>query len=312
LTPDTLALIGTYLCDLRCSYCPVGKHQGKLPVHLARRAFDLANAAGVLRFRLAGADPFTHPDLLSFMMENLPEGATLKVTTNGVRLTEEWISRINSTRGVQLVLSVDGAKETQLANRLSSHPERDSFSWFERLGGLLCQIPSITVNMVISPDQVHLLVQNVAYLSGKGFFRLNLLPAYYVPWSDDQKSELKEQFRRLAAFLDRGRTQGLPFEIVNIDNDMPQPLYRDELVLDIDGEFYSSDIITAGVFGNDKVNYSLGNIENIDSFDYLRDNLKSNWHVLLEQRLGKRIVADTRAVDELLSEFVAVLKSAGF
>lgn len=301
---DTLALIGTYQCDLRCHYCPVVKADCRMPRDIAAHALRVAAASGIRRFRMAGADPFSYPELLSVLLESTPDDAVIRITSNGVRLGSEWISRLAGDGRVRLVISVDGNPESHRENRRGSSDEVDSFSWFERHHRELAAVEGITVNVVIAPTQAAHLMDNVMYLSRHGFFRLNLLPAYYVEWSEPQKRELAASFRRLAAFLDRARDKGLPYRIVNAETTMPQPLYRAEWVVDVDGRIYDSDMIAARLFEVEKHRYALGNIATLEDFASLENEESPPWESLIAARLGNKLWADTRAVDALLTDFV--------
>ena len=100
----------------------------------------------------------------------------------------------------------------------------------------------LTINVVVGPQQAARLPQNLAALFARGFFRINLLPAYYVPWGESELVALRQGLARAAELLQGGLARGWPLKLVNIERFSSHPLFLDGLVLDTDGALYDNEL----------------------------------------------------------------------
>jgi len=272
----------------------------------AKKGIDLFLSRGLNHIRLAGADPVRNIGLVKKILEYITPEITLRITSNGVGLDADLIQYLSWHPNVELVLSVDGDKETQLLMRKSAPGFPDSFSWFTTHAEKISSLDIFKhLNMVISPETVKKLVTNVAYLAKMGFYRINFLPAYYVKWTEEQIELLRKQFSLLALFIEKGIDKGLPFYVVNLDNYSPVSLFRQELVIDSDGTLYDNDVICARMFEKDRMDYSLGNISDPLVLASLASKPRQDWEDLIDSRLDSEISESTRKVDQELSRFVS-------
>ena len=260
--------------------------------------------------RFAGGEPLTDFSLFLRIMEILPPSTQVRLTTNGLLLKDAILDRLESDGRISLVLSVDGKRATHTSHRRPANSAGDSYSWFEEFAHRLSRFSRpVTMNVVISPGEAHNLVENIAFLASKGFYRFNLLPAYFCHWQQDQLADLQKQLRLLAAFFDQGLRKGIPFSVVNVEHYSAQPLFTDSLVVDIDGSLFDNDIIVSHFFSKDKKTYSLGNILTDASLNSaFLETGKTNWPALIEEKLPPDIVRSTQQVDNELNLFVGRLQ----
>ena len=274
---------------------------------MAKRAIDFFMPLGLKRLRFCGGDPLQNMETLNFILEYLPKQVGLRITCNGIGLTESILDLWELDGRVELVISVDGERRSHDACRRGAGGV-DAYGWFENLSMRLARFPDIEVNTVVSPETVDFLVVNVAYLMKKGFSRINLLPAYYHTWQTDRIDKLNEQFRLLAALVDESGRRGLPVDILNLSRYEPQALYRRELLVDTDGEIYDNDMICASALVNERAGCSLGNIDSLEDPDQLKAIPRPDWPRIVNRCWDDEVIRSTRLVDDALSRFVESLK----
>lgn len=302
---ENLALVVTYDCSLRCSYCPVLKSDRSMPFDVAKKGIDLFLSNGLKRIRIAGADPFKNLGVIKSILEYVDSSVTVRLTSNGVGLNEELISYFEKFSNLELVFSIDGDRETQLLMRKSASKGEDSFSWFEKYSNRLSKLQNLAhVNVVVSPQTVIKLVGNIGFLAKHGFFRFNILPAYYVYWNDEQINLLKNQFNLLVLLIKKGLEKDLPFYIVNLDNFSPVSLFRQEFIVDVDGNIYDNDVICSRMVEKDKSRFSYGNVLELENVEKIKSNSSVNWNDLIDEYLGEVVANSTKTVDAELSRFV--------
>ncbi|RJO64894.1 MAG: radical SAM protein [Myxococcales bacterium] len=297
----TLALVLTYRCALRCRYCPVLKRDESMPRDLALMAVDELLTDDVALIRFSGGDPLGEFATVEALLDHVKRPVRFKLTTNGVDLTDAILDRLEADSRVDLVVSVDGPRDVHCAQRLAHRESADAYDWFERFAPRLARFARpVQVNLVVAPDNASRLVESVHAVARYKLFRYNLLPAYYVEWSDAALAALEESFRKLAAYFEAGRRRGLPFSLANAENVSRQPLYVDALVIDVDGECYDNDAVASRLLHDEKRQCSLGNVRTPERIDLKRIG-RENWPARLRARLSEKAWESTQRVDDLLA-----------
>ncbi len=303
-----LSLILSYACNFSCAYCPVHKSQETITRDVLSRVISFCLEQSISRIRLFGAEPLLRwqriLDLRRMLDESGPAGQAIEVelTSNASLLNDEILSYWEQDDRYHIRLSLDGDPQSQ-------HKTRGD--WPEHLKELRRRIvkrkPLVHCNMVISPQTVGQMLENFHYLYRLGFRFFNLLPAYYQVWSAEDQTRLEQGFDRLAAYCRSIRSVGFPLHLQNERVQTSQALYRDSLVIDTDGEVYTSDAIVCSSLRPLREQLRVGSI--LDDAFSMHD-LKSptiSWASALNQAFGVEAMASTQAVDALLGDFVRKL-----
>ncbi|MCC7541099.1 MAG: radical SAM protein [Deltaproteobacteria bacterium] len=184
----------THDCNLGCGYCYAGaKFNKRMPAHVAERALDLAFEDDPPRVELSffGGEPLLAYDLLVDVAERArARGAQrgtevrLSVTTNGT-LLDDARARTLDALGVHVALSIDGTREAHDSGR----PRMGGGSSFDDvvrgLDVLLRRGTTFETISVVTPANVRLLGESVAFLLDRGVPRIGLNPCYEAAFTDD-------------------------------------------------------------------------------------------------------------------------------
>ena len=164
-----LILIFTYKCNLNCVYCPIFKKKDFIEKETALKAIDLycdylGSAQG--KIKIFGGEPFLKKDLLleiiNYIRKKNPE-IQIELTTNGILLENAILNYLKKQK-LNLSISLDGDKKTQLLNRLGT-----SSAIYEKIFKLVKNSPSnVVLNMVVSSNIVNKFFQNFLYLYNSG------------------------------------------------------------------------------------------------------------------------------------------------
>ncbi|MDE2237969.1 MAG: hypothetical protein KGK30_08785, partial [Elusimicrobia bacterium] len=178
---------------------------------------------------------------------------SINLFTNGLLLDEEKAAFLRRWR-VRLILSLDGGQKTNDRNRVFA--DGTGRSSFERImeRARLLPLEDLGVNMVFTSETVEALPDNVAFLHGQGFRRIDFYPALYEGWPEGRLAALEAGLRRVAddysalfkapvpaAFLMQGVSMAL--ERLEPDQAGRAPWWGEcrNLVLGSDGNFHSCD-----------------------------------------------------------------------
>lgn len=247
--PDTLILITTYRCNFSCRYCPVDRSEESMDERTALKALDefLSHTKTSRRVRFFGGEPLlAFPILLAVVSTVLHRKSTddvlFDVTTNASLLDEESLDFFWKNPRIELILSLDGPEHVHIQQRRSN----DAAAHYRRLmrmSGRLAEMPGVTINKVVSPDNVSSLIHDFEFIRELGFRRINILPAFYLPWPRTDLVMLKRQFDALAlkAACDMRKPEGLILKNLNIT--AKETLFNHAMVVDTDGGVYSSNHI---------------------------------------------------------------------
>lgn len=168
-----LTLIPTERCNINCTYCLVDKSAGKsMSFETAKCEIDKMMAVPkqfakyIVSFM--GGEPFLAFDLIRQVVDYvktyyLEKPIYFTIVTNGTLVNDEvkrWI--VDKKKILHITLSLDGMRETHNKNRCKTY-DRIDIPFFTSL-------PSPTVNMVISPNEVENTVENIKFLESCGFY----------------------------------------------------------------------------------------------------------------------------------------------
>ncbi len=276
---------------------------------IAQRAMAIFLPEGKGRVRFSGAEPLCEWQALQNLLQSSAAGIRFRLTTNGVRLSEQILDTLEQDERIELVISLDCMQQGGKAYRVPDSNACVMLDWFEAWSRRLARfVRPVIVNLVIPPETADLLPERLRSLLRQGFRRFNLLPAYYVLWSSSQLEALSLAFQQVAALFDRAWQKDVELELVNLSRQNSQPLHLDEFVVDWDGEIYNNDLVITQMFKGDKKKYSLGNVMRIEAVDELIQAPSIDWTAVLQERLEPNILESTHAADERLTTLVERLK----
>ncbi len=312
-----LYLALTSRCNLACSYCPVPKADISMPRLTAERGLDVLLHPRLRELRFFGGEPLLEFELIKILVERVQQSGhagehlLFRITTNGVLLDDEKLDFIEAHRNIQLVLSIDGAEKSHAGQRKSdAFSEKNSLEWFGKIAARIAALKRpVVANMVVCPQNVADMVENFAFIAKHGLRRVNILPAFYVEWSEDEISELRNGFRKTAALIDRLWSSGFSVEIENLHVNVEKPLFSGGLLLDCDGYVYSGDIAMLFHPGENRRRFSIGNITDINDLSALPEPPSACVdEESLFSRFSASALASTKQVDSELSHFVSMLR----
>lgn len=236
------------------------------------------------RVKLFGGEPLLRPDLAARALESIRRLAP----------------------GTPVELNTHGGGLAEVRELLARHPEVELF--VSRPIHEAGRIPRAVYNFLLTPDEsLARTVERFLAARAAGFARFNFLPAYFTVWTPAALAGLRARFeaiRRLLAVLD---ARGLPAETVNLERFASTPLYNDGLVIDVDGEIYSSSLVLTAAVAPRRELLRLGSV----SFpELLAPEPAATAASLLAEAFPPEVTASTLAVDAELTAFCRGLGAA--
>ncbi len=241
-TVETLALIVTRACDLRCTYCAASKRDDDLDPEVALRTVDSFTAAGGGRIRLTGGEPTLRWDTVELILGRVAalrhrgHELDIELCTNGRSLDGTRLAALDQP-WVRVVVSVDGAPPVQRASGRTTIAALDT----------LLRRPTTTVTQTLSPELVPHALDGFLHLWERGARRFNLLPVYYTRWSAGALRDLEEALAGIGEFVGP-RIRGGHADLRNLHRRGAVPLFADDLTLDTDGAVYRTNLVLADRF----------------------------------------------------------------
>jgi hypothetical protein len=298
-----LILTVTRRCNLRCAYCPTVKDGvPDLSVRDALRAVDLfVDRFGGGDVKLFGGEPLLVPDVVDAVVRHaaaLDGRVRVYLSTNGTRLDDRVLALLAEHPEVTLTLSIDGDARDHDGLRRPVPGEPASFatisSWLPRLLAL----PRFVVTQTIAPATAARAADNFHALRAMGIRRFNLLPGYYLPWTDTQLVSLDVSLRAIGETFAGGWASGDRLYLRNLFTRAPTPFFNTGFVVDSDTRIHPSNLVLAqGIFGDRTAIGTLDAPPSPEALDAAAARIPS----LLAEAYSPHVLASTAAVDRLLT-----------
>jgi uncharacterized protein len=208
-------------------------HATRMPDRIAERAVDLAFDSGRdVDLCFFGGEPLIEHALLErtarrtrTMARRLGRSLRMRVTTNGVLLDARRLASLREL-GVRVTLSIDGVLDAHDAGRrrlggTSSHGAA------VRAAKLLAAEGSLEVISVITPNNVRLLAESVAFLVSLGARNVILNPDYGAKWTASDLEAWEQALEGVARIWSRVRERG--------EDDVALPVFDDPVLAAVKG-----------------------------------------------------------------------------
>lgn len=273
-----LVLVLTRRCDRDCGYCPQSTGDEDMSEGTLDAALDglVPRLGPPARVKLFGGEPLLRPDLVKRALARLAALAP----------------------GTAVELPTHGGGLPAVSGLLARRPEVEVF--VSRPDPLAARMPGVVHNFLLVPGEAPATaVRRLASARRLGFSRFNFLPAYFVLWTPAQLTQLAVVFQALRLVLERWSGAGCPAEVVNLTRRGTTPLYNDGLVVDTDGEIYSSNLILAGAVRPHRRRLHLGSVVDPGRLSLPAADAAQ----VLSDSYSPEILASTRAVDAALTQF---------
>lgn len=277
-----LVLLVTHSCQLRCSYCSVGKYRAEMGSDVMRKAVDLlfTSKKEDVQLQFFGGEPLLNLGVVkeaveyaSGLCKKTGKNVRFILTTNGIALTEEIIKYLMENDFL-VEFSFDGKEETQMKYR----------SGVDHYGILLENLRKLRksgvryqVISVVTPENVSKAAENLLYIRSLGLDNLQLNYALGNYWSEDDATELESQLTRAMKEIDKAT-------MVNAMKQRREPVVLNaEVTVDCDGSaFLETGICLEEDFATLKKDFYIGSVEDMEDIDLIFPTRSRNLYRLVE------------------------------
>lgn len=207
LALDTLEIVLTSACNLRCSYCyENAKRNRRMEWGTLRAALDLLarSPARELSVVFLGGEPLLERQLLGQAIEHLRRGrrggrrVEVSLSTNGLLLDLEAV-RFLARHRIRTQLSFDGVRGAQDLRAAGTFDLLDAL-----LGRLRSDFPGffrrrLSIALTLTPANLPHLADSVRYFLAKGVADLAIAPAitHEPGWSPELEATMARQLARV-------------------------------------------------------------------------------------------------------------------
>ncbi len=200
----------THDCNLRCPYCFTGKKfDREMPVETAKKSVDFVvqyakdNDQRAV-FSFFGGEPMMAWDTLKAVVEYgeavaAAAGVTalFRMNTNGMLIKEEHLEFFEK-HDLIFILSIDGHAAMHDLERRTEGDKGSHHVLAGKIPRFLEHNPGMMASVVITPVNVHLAAEGIAYLFDQGFKFLIIKPDVTQGWLPAHVAELDRQYNLVA------------------------------------------------------------------------------------------------------------------
>lgn len=198
-----ITLMLTHSCNLRCTYCYTGaKVAESMSFDIGCAAIDRAIASlsprGWLELGFFGGEPLLEAAMLARLVEyarrktrTLDMNLLLSMTTNGT-VTGPRAWSVMMMPDMELAISCDGTAETHDRHRLTVEGRGTSGRVLATMRRLVAAHKDFWAAMVVRPDTVEALPENIAFLQELGVRRICPSLDVWTRWSTRDIARLEQ------------------------------------------------------------------------------------------------------------------------
>jgi hypothetical protein len=286
-------------------YCPTVKDGWpSLTVDDARRGVDLfVDRFGGGDIKLFGGEPLLAPDAVRAVFEHardIDQIRRIYLSTNGLGLDESWLDFLRQYPKGVLTISLDGKPEDNRRYRRAVDGAPDAYDHVVTLLPQLATVPRVVVTQTIPPKSAANAAENFQHLLDLGFWRFNLLPGYYIPWSDQRLEDLRRGFDGIRKIIVRRWARGEKLYLRNLFTLQPTPFFNTGFIVDADRTIHPSNVGLSGSLDELLDVTRIGDLDNPPTNAELEAKAAAV-NGLLEASLPPRVWSSTLAVDAELT-----------
>lgn len=205
-TINSIILSITDNCNLACKYCFVKHNTHEMSVDISKQAIDFLATNHIDSYKditFFGGEPLLLWDKVIIPSilhaQKIDESIHFNITTNGILLNEEKLIFLKKNN-VSLLLSMDGAQETQDFNRPFKNGTGSFQQLKENLPIILKYYPNITVRGTIYPSTCHNLFLNFKFFMDNNIKDVFFYPDEFSYWSEKDKQNLADEIRKISIY----------------------------------------------------------------------------------------------------------------
>lgn len=269
---NSLMLMCTYRCQLSCDYCEIKRSLSSMSVSVLRRAVDLllTTQKTDCQLRFWGGEPLLQWDFIKYAIAYAHKQSlkrrkklTFMITTNGLLLNEEKL-RFLKKYPVEVMLSLDGGRRSTLRHRRALN-QKDYFeTLLTHVRHLQMSGIPFFVNMVVTPDGINELLDNIRFLRAHAVTKLQLCYRTGIRWLAKDKNRLVDQLSKIRAL------RGSSSLLMNFTNRCEPTMLSQEVLVDTDGKMYfDAAVFLEKPFPRLREEYCLGSVFHINHIDEL-------------------------------------------
>lgn len=237
-------------CNLDCSYCFFnGKTASKLNIKKFKKTLNIfLKIASEPSITILGGEPLLNlNELRNIFKISHSKNIPVTVFTNGTLISKSY-KELAKKYNVKTVISLDGNKTNNDKLRKFKSSKKSVYQKVVKNLKKLDMIRSVSVNMVLTPDNLDNFSKNVIHLYKLGFNSIGISLDYSANWNNKEIKKLKKEFRKIFSYYLKLLKNGNPYRFLNmyeiIDkarNKNPHPCSN--LILSSDGFLYPCDKI---------------------------------------------------------------------
>ena len=212
---DSVFMILTERCNLKCTYCFVHQNPREMTLDVALDTVDflIKNSkitGNTTSINFFGGEPLLKwgqiiVPVVEYIRKEKQVPFNISMTSNGILLDREKLEYMKENN-IGLLFSIDGAKKTQDTNR-PFHSGIGSFDILEsKIPLILEYYPNMTFRATISNETVQYTFENMKFAIDKGYNNMFFIPNVFAKWTEEEKETLKKEIRKFSDyFIDQCR-----------------------------------------------------------------------------------------------------------
>ena len=149
--PLRIFLTLTYDCNLQCKTCyndSLAHMSPRASTDTVIRIINKIKISGVLEVILTGGEPFSRPDIFQIIDYILLNGISLRVNTNGLLLTDDYITELKKRKVVIITLGLDGVSE-------KTHDTIRGKGNFKKVVAIMKKLSAADINLYVNFTVTH-------------------------------------------------------------------------------------------------------------------------------------------------------------
>jgi hypothetical protein len=262
--------------------------------------------------KLFGGEPLLAPEVVRATFraaQDNPGVRRVYLSTNGLGLTESWLSFLaDQPKGI-LTISMDGAPADHRRFRRALPGVPDAYDHIVALLTPLHRTPRVVITQTIAPAAARNALANFDHLRSLGFRRFNLLPGYYLPWRPEQLAHLERGLEGIGRRFQEAWAQDHRLYLRNLFTWAPTPFFNTGLVVDSDRSIHPSNVGLSGALDHTRSRTVAGDLDRPPTPAALAAKA-AEVNPMLRDELPSGVWESTQAADAALSRLCQSLYPA--